>query len=336
MAVSGPAAYLEAARGDPVRFAFRKMGGIPVSISIWGLSAEQARPLEDAVESRLDALEAKFSSYQVDSLVSRMGRGELRSADDPDLAAVLRIAADVSRRSGGAFDVTVAPLVGLWRKARADEAVPTPEAIETMRARVGAPLLGNDGLDVARLVDAGGAVDLAGIAKGYMADAVVELLRRRGVRRMLVELGGDMVVDNEMDRTLFRVGLRHPLHRGRLLGVLEVANGAVVTSGNYERGFEIAGRRYGHIIDPRSGMPTPDDPLSVTVVADNGALADAWATGLFVLGLEEGSRLAAKEDIEALFVVRGADRGLRIVATPEALDRLQLRERVPVEPVRTP
>lgn len=321
---------------QPTRFEFWKMGGIPVHVSIWGAAAGDAETLRAGVDARLDALEAKFSSYRDDSLVSRIGRGELRAVDDPDLDAVLRKSALISRRTDGAFDITVAPFVALWRQAREEGAAPGPRALDAERGRVGYRLLGDNGLDVGRLANAGGAVDLGGIAKGYMADAVLALLRERGVRRALVEIGGDMAVHNEIDDTPFRVGIRHPLRPDRLLGVLEMNEGAVVTSGNYERGFEIAGRRYGHIIDPRSGQPTADEPLSVTVATAEGGDADAWATGLFVIGADEGSRLAAAQGIEALFIVRSPNEGLRIIATRGILDRLQLREPIPTKPAILP
>lgn len=332
LALAATPAGAVAGGAEPVRLEFVKMGGIPVRVSAWDVAPANAEGLGGACDARLDELEGKLSAHRTDSLVARISRGELRTVEDPDLAAVLGKAATVARRTGGAFDVTVAPLVDLWRKARIDGAAPNAEAIDAARSRVGYRLLGVDGLDVGRLADAGGALDLGGIAKGYMADAVLAVLRDRGVRRAIVEIGGDTAMYNETGGAAFRVGIRHPLRRDRLLGVIEVNGGAVVTSGNYERGFEIAGRRHGHVIDPRSGVPTPQDLLSVTVAAADGSEADAWATGLFVLGAEEGSRLAAGLGIEALFVVPGPDECLRILGTSGIIGRLQLHEGRTAEP----
>ncbi len=324
--VLSAAASASASGESPSRLAFFKMGGIPVNVSLWGVSPDRAEELRGPVERRLDELEAKLSRYRPESLVNRLRFGDLSCAEDPDLRRLLRHAHEVSLETEGAFDITVAPLVDLWKAARKAGRPPGPGEIRETLSRVGYRLLGEDGLDVARLTGAGGSIDPGGIAKGFMADEILKLLKRNGVRKALVEIGGDLSAYNELDDRLFRIGIRDPLQGDRLFGVIRFEGGSVVTSGNYERGFEIAGRRYGHIVDPRTGIPTADTPLSVTVMAPTGWKADAWATALYVMGPEKGLRAAKAHRIEALFVLRGGDGRPSATGTPGILGRFQARD----------
>ena len=159
-------------------------------------------------------------------------------------------------------------------------------------------------------------LDLSGIAKGYGVDEVARVLERHGIRRYLVEIGGEIrsAGRNLADRP-WRVGVELPDTDGRIAAShVQIETGAVATSGDYRNFVTVDGRRYAHVIDPRTGWPAAHALASVTVVAENCADADAWATALLVLGPEQGMAVARGQGLAALFLLRTAD-GYRETAT---------------------
>jgi len=240
-----------------------------------------------------------------------------------DTLRVLRAALYYAERSGGAFDVTAAPLSKCWREAaaRGDDKPPGEEELRRARASVGSAglrLFPEDG--TAMLMHARGAVDLGGIAKGYAADRAVEFYRAMGIKSALINLGGNvMTLGEKPDGELWTVGLQDPdERRGVFFGALRIRGGtSVVTSGGYERFVTIGARRYHHIIDPASGYPASSGLRSATVIARESMQADALATAAFVLGLRRAARLLADfEDAEAVFM----DDERHVWLTPGARD----------------
>lgn len=219
---------------------------------------------------------------------------------DPEIAAVVAAALQVSRESGGAFDVTIFPLVSLWREARRQNRPPPPAAIEQAKTRV----------DWRRLSVADSRVDkakpevqmdLGGIAKGYAAGLAARRLQAAGVRAGLVDFGGNVVAFGRMGRRGWKIGVQDPRGTG-LIGVLEVRDAAVSTSGDYERYFEADGVRYHHLLDPHTGRPA-HGMRSVTVVAKDPVLADAWSTAFFVRGPAWTAAYCGQHpEVEALWV----------------------------------
>jgi len=229
---------------------------------------------------------------------------------------VLAAAEDVARASGGAFDVTVGPLVALWRRARRQGELPAPERLAAARAAVGWRALALDrARGAARLGLAHMRLDLGGIAKGYALDAALAELARHGIERALVDGGGDLAA-----------GAPPPGADGWRVGVagldaaepqadragmqLSLAHASLATSGDLERSFELDGVRYSHILDPRTGAALTERRL-VSVRAPSGMEADAWATALSVLG-PEGLALVAERPGFAARVVVVTAAGLRV------------------------
>jgi thiamine biosynthesis lipoprotein len=170
-------------------------------------------------------------------------------------------------------------------------------------------------------------IDLGGIGKGAMAEEAVRVMRESGLTRGIVDAGGHVVVFSGKGDPAFRVGIKNPTDPARVFAVLSVTEGAVVTSGCYERFVEIQGTRYCHIVDPRTGLPVSSDLLSVTVLTRDGAAADAYATGLYVLGPEEGFSLAKSlPELEAVFLIDDGRNGIRMKATPGLTGRIELVE----------
>ena len=242
-----------------------------------------------AAGRRVKAVSAALSDYhdgsELNRLCDRYRVGEPEPVSE-DLFRVLRAARGFGEASGGAFDVTVGPVVKLWRRARRSWELPDGAELAAARERVGWEAVTLD--EEARTVTftrPGVRLDLGGIAKGYAADAALAVLREHGVTRALVDAGGDLVAG---DPPPGRDGWRVELPDGS--GSLSLANAAVATSGDLYKHVEIDGVRYSHIVDPRTGLGLTGS-ATVTVLASDGMTADALASAISVLGSEAGVAL---------------------------------------------
>ena len=241
-----------------------------------------------------------------------------------NFAQVTGFALDIAEKSGGAFDPTVAPLVDLWGfgKKERDETVPAAEDIAQARERTGFRRLSVVSDNSLKKDSAGVELDLSAIAKGYGVDRVADLLIQRGYTRLLVDIGGEIVVKGTSARDVpWRISVEAPkLDAG--LGrdhykVLSLDNSAVATSGDYRNYFKRKGKAYSHILDPRTGWPVSNSVASVTVIAPNCMTADALATALTVLGPEEGMELLKEyRGTEAMLIVRNEDGTFSDVMSP--------------------
>ena len=282
-------------------------------------------PAELAAEIRalLAALDARLSGWRDDSELSRFNASASTQwwAVSKDTASVVATALRVHARSQGAFDPTVAPLVALWGFGAAvpRQRPPTVPEVDAALQRVSAAALSvREDPPALRKRRGDLALDLSGVAKGFAVDAVARRLAERGVRRFLVEIGGELRSRGEgPGGGPWRVGVERPAPGPpRAEWVLALDDAALATSGDYRRGFEWQGRRYSHVLDPRSGRPIGHGLVAVSVLSREAAWADAWATALLVLGPEEGWSLARREGLAALFVV-ARDGRLEARATPE-------------------
>lgn len=303
-----------------VRFSGETMG-TTYHVTIANPSTSAAR-WQPAIDTLLERVNDLMSTYRVESELSRVNHGPAGEwiPVSPELHRVLRAAAEVSEWTGGAFDATVGPLVNLWGFGPVDRGVrlPTAGEIAAARERTGPGLLAlRDEPPAVRKGRADVYVDLSAIAKGFGVDEVAALLDGRGARNYLVEIGGEVRVRGVNARGgPWRVAVERPDAGVRgFSGVLALTDRAVATSGDYRNYFERDGRRYSHAIDPRTGEPVDHDLALVTVVDTSTMMADGWATGLLVLGPEEGYRLAERFGLAALFV-RRTDSGLVAHATP--------------------
>jgi len=259
--------------------------GTLVRIQLYAGGADQAKAAFRAAFARIAELDAALSDYQPDSELNRICRSAVAKPMEAgsDLRRVLAASQKLAEETGGAFDVTLGPVIRLWRQARKSQQLPDADALRQAAARCGFRKLH---LDAARrtvmLDEPGMQLDLGAIAKGYAADAALGILARRGIRRALVAASGDLAFgDPPPGQRGWKIGLESPA------SVLELANAAVSTSGDAEQHVEIGGRRYSHIIDPATSMAL-SSPITVTVVARHGVDADALATAVSVLGLDRG------------------------------------------------
>ena len=265
-------------------------------------------PRDAALAKRtLDEAEASMSLYRPDSELNRLNRsaglGPQRVSEH--LYQVLAQAGFFSAASGGAFDVTVTPLLRLWgfSGGRVPDALPSDDELERAADLTGfRHLVLSDG--TVSLERRGMQIDLGGIAKGFGVDLCAAALKAQGSSNVLVNLGGNMLaLGCASGNRPWTIGVRNPFARNGMLGAVALESGrAVASSGNYERFVVIGGRRYAHIMDPRTRRPV-EGMAGVTVLAPTATTADALSTTLFVLGPEQSARLLAQmPGCEALFV----------------------------------
>jgi len=273
----------------------RDVMGTFAEVTAYDQDRETARRAVEAAYARLDDVNRLMSDYTDQSEIGRLNglRANEHLVVSPETFHSLQEAARIAELSGGAFDVTCRPLVRLWKRAGKTNRLPTEAELAAVRQRIGWQNLKLDPetQTVTPMVD-GLQVDLGGIAKGYALDLAAEAMQRAGVTRGLVDVGGDVrVVGPKPDESPWRIGVRHPLRGNEeMFCVLEVKEGAVATSGPQFRYVEIEGKRYSHIVDPRTGRPA-EQASSVTVIAPDGLTADAWATVFSVLTATEGQAM---------------------------------------------
>ena len=256
-----------------------------VTITLTGTDKTKLGGLADEAFAFMRALSSKFNVYDPASEVSRLNAGGSGKPVrvSPELAEVLRAAATAHQNTDGYFDVTVRPLVLLWKEAKRTGTLPAKEQIQKARSLVGfanVSLLG----DTVIFRKPGISVDLGGIAKGYVVHRTTEYLKQRGVKAGIVDAGGDLFAwGKKPDGSKWRIGIRHPRDGKTVIKVLEIEDRAVLTSGDYERYFIRDGRRYSHIVNPFSGMPD-SDVMSVTVVSPDLMSVDGLSAGLLAMG----------------------------------------------------
>lgn len=272
-----------------------------------GVDRESVQAL---VDSELEAVNQEMSTYIPDSELMRFNGGPVGQPVpvSAPLAKVVELSLDIYRRSDGAFDITVGPLVNLWGfgPTAEPEQVPAQAEIDRLLAEIGSDALAlqrnPDRLTRKRDVQ----LDLSAIAKGHGVDRVALLLEGQGITNYLVEIGGELRTSGRNpDGREWRIGIESPTAAGQVVHKpVRVSNRAVATSGDYRNYYERDGVRYSHSIDPRTGRPLSHRLASVTVIADNCAEADGLATALNVMGAEAGLQLAEREGLAVFMLVK--------------------------------
>jgi thiamine biosynthesis lipoprotein len=276
--------------------------GTAVNVTVVHPSADHAhRMIEDAF-AEFERLESIFSRYRAGTAVSRLNRDGVVADAPSELVEVMTRALDYSRLSGGAFDVTVAPVLNLYVSRFAKTDVPPAEdEITAALALVGWQGVRIEGSTIA-LERPGMAVTMDGIAKGFIVDHAVAVLMREGADRVMVEAGGDMSTTGGDDDP-WRIGIQDPHDLHGTLGVLQLRGEALASSGDYMQYFT-PDRRLNHIIDPRTGR-SPEQSSGTTIRAPKAIDADAVSTSVFVLGPVEGIALLDRLDgVEGMLVTK--------------------------------
>lgn len=268
----------------------RVLMGTLVNLTLLGAAPDVAQAASNATMARMTTLEAQLSHFRADSQLTQLNRdGYLDAAGEP-LLELLKQARHISELSNGAFDVTIKPLVDLYRQHKTTGAMPPAAAIQTALALVDYRQVIITGRQIT-LAQPGMTITLDSIAKGYIVDQGIAELKAHGFTDVLLEAGGDLLAAGQKEAfSPWQIGVQSPRasHPG-LLTSFEVTDKAVATSGDYQQPFS-ADMRQHHILDPRSGYSAPE-LASATITAPNAALADALATAVMVLGPKPGCEL---------------------------------------------
>ena len=270
-----------------------------VSLSLWGAP----EGLMDEIWTICARYEQLLSKTIDTSDVSRINNAMGQTVTvDPETWEILRRAKEISAQTGGAFSITIAPVTALWSFTdTVTNMVPTDEARLKML-----PLVDDQKIALGEnntvTLPAGMEIDLGGIAKGYIADKVADIIREKAYAG-IVSLGGNVyTVGKKPDGSAFSVGIKDPHNPAASKSIIYTGDGTVVTSGTYERGFSFGGVRYHHILDPETGWPSQSDLVSATFVMDSSMTADALATACIVIGSEKSLALAKELQLDAMFI----------------------------------
>lgn len=263
---------------------------------------------EKAIREAFEALkkvDALMSTYKEDSEISILNR-EGKAQVSEETLEVIEDAIKFSNLTDGAFDITCRPLINLWKKAKKEEKVPTEEEIEEAISLVGYQRIILEGNQI-RLEKKGMQIDLGGIAKGYAVDKAIEALKKNNIKRALVNAGGDLyALGTDRQGKKWQIGVQDPREEDKIIDIIKVKDRAVATSGDYRRYFTLEGKRFSHIVNPKTGLTVQDVPMSVTIVGPGATTTDALSTGVFVLGPEEGMKLIESlPEVEGMIISEG-------------------------------
>ena len=256
-----------------------------ITLTAYGNNAEAGI---SAAEACIQDLDARLSTGNSESEIAKLnatGSGTLSS----DTSAILQEAITLYQDTDGAFNPLMYPIMQAWGFPTEKYRVPGKEELKKLRGLMGADYISYDEEKQEVTLDkVGMQIDLGGIAKGYTSSKVIDIFRKNGISSAVISLGGNVqTLNGKPDGSSWRVAVENPADTGSYIGVLSVKNKAVITSGGYERYFEQDGKTYHHIIDPSTGYPANNGLTSVTIVSDDGTLADGLSTSLFIMGPEK-------------------------------------------------
>lgn len=290
--------------GDPMQISFKAFGTYNQIIT----EDEHCQALLDECRRICEAIEEKFSTFRPASIISDISAhaGVRPIAIDEETFFMLKRAQDFSNLSKGAFDITIRPATALWGIGKKGDFIPDGQEIGRLHELVDyRDLILDKKNGTALLQKAGQQIDLGGIAKGYAADKTREYLMQNGCRTALINFGGNIAtIGGKRNGEFWQIGVQNPLaKRGEFIGTVGLSDQTMVTSGVNERFFIHGGKRYHHILDPRTCYPADSSLLSVTVIGTRSIDMDALSTALFVLGPDEGAKLANQMGCHALFIL---------------------------------
>ena len=263
--------------------------------------------LKPEIEKTLAEVDASLSPFNEKSVITHVNKNEAVTLDD-HFITVFRLSSEIYKDTEGAFDITVAPLVNAWGFGFKNGITPDRHAIDSLMQFVGFDKVKlQDGKIIKtddRLM-----LDCSAIAKGYGVDAVARLLKSKGIDNYMVEIGGEIVASGENPKGApWRIGVSKPDDdsvsvSNEIQGIINISNRAMATSGNYRNFYYKGGKKYAHTIDPKTGCPVQHSILSATVVSDECAKGDAYATAFMVMGLDKAKAVLARhKDMMAYFI----------------------------------
>ena len=295
-----------------------------MDFTVYGDAAllDEAETLIGSLKEQVSVTDEHSDIYAID----HTGSGSLSG----NAAELMEQALELCRRTGGALDISVYPIVRAWGFTTGSYQVPDEETIQSLLPLVDYTQIQYDAATGVVTLPEGMEIDLGSVAKGYAGQLAAQMLREHGVQSALLNLGGNVqTVGTKPDGSPWQIGIKDPQGEDAMM-VLSVEDQAVVTSGGYERYFEQDGQTYWHIMDPSTGHPADSGLLSVTIVGKQGIICDGLSTSLFVMGLEKAADLWAQSgDFEAVFVTASGE----VYITEGLQDRFALTEQYADTPV---
>ena len=266
---------------------FAVMGGVILEIKLYGNSPEEQK-LAKMAYNKVAEVDAACNIYKPESELSRLNK---TAADRPFkcsllLWRILKISKKYYEITNGSFDISAGPLIKLWGIHRKNKILPSKDKLDEVKKLMGLDkVIFNDEDKTVKFTVKGMKLDLGGIAKGYAVQLAAEELKKHGVKTGIINLAGNAYCFPQAPsgQEFYTVGIRDPLVKGSVCGLVQMKNQSIATSGNYERFVEINGRKYTHIMDPATCEPVMD-MLSVTVVTPNATDSDALSTSIFIKG----------------------------------------------------
>ena len=275
--------------------------------TIWIL-ARHNQPVPAEIEAELHRFDGSLSPFNDTAVITRINRGEDIAADTL-FCNVFQRSMEISRETEGAFDITVAPLANVWGFGFKKGEFPDSATVDSLRQLVGYEKVELTADGHVRRQDDRIQLSCSAVAKGYAVDVIAQLLRRRGVKNFMVDIGGEVVVNGQNQQgSLWRIGINKPVDDSLSLNqelqtVLTLTDVGIATSGNYRNYYYHEGKKYAHTINPHTGYPALHNLLSATVIARDCMSADAYATAFMVMGLERAKTFVeARPDLDAYFI----------------------------------
>lgn len=281
--------------------------------TVYHVTYQNSDDLQKEIEAEMNKVDASLSMFNKQSIIAQVNNNKPVTVNKM-FADVFTLAQKISKETDGAFDITVAPLVNEWGFGFKNGVKPTKQVIDSLRQIIGYQKVELVGGRVIKK-DPRVMLDCSAIAKGYGSDCVANLLRRRGIENFMVEIGGEIVTSgiNE-ERLPWKIGVTKPVddptqQQEDLQTVLNVTDKSMATSGNYRNFYYKGGRKFAHTIDPKTGYPVQHNILSATVLADNCATADAYATSFMVLGLDGAKKILANHPELMAYLIYSGPKG---------------------------
>lgn len=293
----------------------------------YNITYQSDKSLKAEIEAELHAVDASLSPFNEASVITAVNNNRPVELDGHFLN-VWKISSEVNKETQGCFDITVAPLVNAWGFGFKNGTQPTKEAIDSLREIVGFSKV-KMVKDMIVKQDKRIMLDCSAVAKGYAVDVVAKMLRSKGIQNFMVEIGGEIVTAGiNPNRMPWRIGVTKPSDdslsvNSELQTVLNVTDKAMATSGNYRNYYYKDGKKYAHTIDPKTGYPVQHNILSSTVLADDCAIADAYATAFMVMGLQRAQEVLRKHpELMAYFIYSDESGENKVWFSPSLKDKI--------------
>lgn len=301
--------------------------GTVVTVTFYGLEEQRSQKLFHDLLTDFKYIQAAWNPWKPGSLarINQLLPFQAPFSIGPELKKIILQATELSQKTDGYFNPAIGKLVKLWQFHKDELPTgPPPSKAEIEKILAANPQMTDLTIEDLTLNNSNPELilDMGAFAKGYAVDEAINYLKSMGVENAIINAGGDLRAIGKKGDKPWMIGIRHPRQQGVLAGIAIKGDESVFTSGDYERFYEYEGKRYHHILNPKTGYPV-SDVQSVTVVHSSAALADAAATALFVAGPEEWERIAKKLGLDKVMII---DKKGQITLTPKMRDRLQFEQ----------